>query len=44
MIAYAARYGHQPLNVLRAMPLAELRTFVEMLSQIIEGENEGGKT
>ena len=38
-MAYAARYGKQPLNVLMAMPERDLYAFVEALSRIVEDEN-----
>lgn len=38
-MAYAARYGKQPLNVLMAMSERDLSAFVEALSRIVEQEN-----
>ena len=43
MWAYAARYGMQPLPVLRAMTLSDLETFVSELSKIVKEENQPSK-
>lgn len=42
-LAYAGRYGMQPLSVLYEMTLAELSTFVGALSKIVREENESPK-
>lgn len=38
-LAYAARYGHQPITVLYDMPMSELTIFVRALSAIVREEN-----
>lgn len=38
-LAYAARYGKQPLTVLYEMTLDELATFVRALGLIVREEN-----
>lgn len=43
MLAYAARYGKQPLSEVRALPLTELVRFVNEISSIVEEENKPAK-
>lgn len=38
-MAYAARYGHQPVSELKAMTERELRLFVEEIARIVKEEN-----
>lgn len=38
-LAYAARYGMQPLDVLFEMPMSELTIFVKAVSAIVREEN-----
>lgn len=39
LFAYLGRYGHQPVNVTRHMPLRELRMLSTAISEIVEEEN-----
>jgi hypothetical protein len=39
LLAYLGRYGHQPLNVTRNMPLRELRMLSQSIAEIVEQEN-----
>jgi hypothetical protein len=39
LLAYCARYGKQPLPVLRDMTVRELRDFQAALAAIVEQEN-----
>ena len=41
-LAYAARYGHQPLPVLMALSRKRLQSLMKALSQIVTKENEAG--
>lgn len=38
-LAYCARYGKQPLDVLHGMTLSELATFSRAVSDIVREEN-----
>lgn len=44
-LAYAARYGMQPLDVLLDMTLADLNSFIRQVNEIVRGENatSGGR-
>lgn len=42
-IAYLARYGHQPVDVLLGLSLRDLNSFQEAISEIVERENGPGK-
>lgn len=39
MIAYLGRYGHQPVNVLLAMRMTDVRKLYEAVSKLITREN-----
>lgn len=39
MIAYAARYGSQPISELMALSMRDLSLFVDAIAAIIEEEN-----
>ena len=41
-LAYAGRYGHQPLDGALRMTLRELDAFNEAVSNIVEEENKPG--
>ena len=38
MLAFAARYGHQPLNVIMRLPFKDLLAFTRALSSLLEEE------
>lgn len=38
------RYGHQPVNVVKRMPLSELQAFAEALTRLVERENDTSET
>jgi hypothetical protein len=40
LLAYAARYGKQPLSEARALPLTELARFVTAISNIVLEERK----
>lgn len=47
LLAYVARYGHQPVDVSKRLPLRELKLLADQLAKIVEEENappnaEGG--
>ncbi len=42
-MAHAARYGHQPLETIRAMTSDELEQFNAALGFWVEQENQSGK-
>lgn len=39
-MAYAARYGKQPMSVLNAMLWSDLQAFVSALTRLVQRENE----
>ncbi|MEY2668550.1 MAG: hypothetical protein RJA59_1188 [Pseudomonadota bacterium] len=42
LLAYCARYGHQPLSELRALSHRDLRRFHDELVAIVRRENASG--
>lgn len=42
-MAYVARYGHQPISEIRALPQRELGQWVAALASIVERENGKGE-
>jgi len=42
MLAYACRYGHQPINVAKSLTVRELRQLTDKIADIIEQENDAG--
>lgn len=42
LLAYCARYGHQPLSELRAMSNRDLRAFHDALVACVRRENSSG--
>lgn len=43
-LAYAARYGHQPLDVLFKLTRSQLVAFNRALSELVEAENGNGRS
>ena len=43
MIAYCARYGHQPYSELAAMPFVTLQTLARHIAEIVRAENDSGR-
>lgn len=41
VLAFGARYGHQPLDVLLTMPTIDLQRFTKAVGSLIERESEG---
>ena len=39
MLAYAGRYGKQPISEARRMTISELCRFIEAVSKIVKDEN-----
>lgn len=39
LLAYLGRYAHQPVNVLRQMPLSEVYALRDGVAEIVEEEN-----
>lgn len=39
LLAYAGRYGHQPISTMMRLTLRELGQFVAQLNEIVEEEN-----
>lgn len=44
MLAYVGRYGNQPMNVLRQMPMREINLLAQELGRILEEENAPPKS
>lgn len=44
LLAYLGRYAHQPLDVLREMPLSELYALRDATAEIVEEENTPATT
>jgi hypothetical protein len=40
LVAFCGRYGHQSIDVLLSLPLAELTRFAEALQGLIERESD----
>jgi hypothetical protein len=43
LLAYLGRYGHQPVNVLRRMPLSEIYALRDGVAEIVEEENRSNR-
>ncbi len=44
LLAYLGRYAHQPVSVLRQMPLSEVYALRDGVAEIVEEENRANQT